>query len=42
MNGVIHIPDEVKKYKNIKARYRSLNGMKKLEDQRKALNYLLK
>lgn len=35
-------PEEVKKYKNIKARYRLLNEMKKLEDQRKALNYLLK
>jgi hypothetical protein len=35
-------PEEVKKYKNIKARYRSLNEMKKLEDQRKALNYLLR
>jgi len=35
-------PEEVKKYKNIKARYRDLNEMKKLEDQRKALNYLLR
>ena len=35
-------PDEVKKYKNIKARYRTLNEMKKLEDQRKSLNYLLR
>jgi len=35
-------PDEVKKYKNIKARYRTLNEMEKLEDQRKALNYLLR
>ena len=35
-------PEEVKKYKNIKARYRTLNEMKKLEDQREALNYLLK
>ena len=35
-------PEEVKRYKNIKARYRTLNEMKKLEDQRKSLNYLLK
>jgi len=35
-------PEEVKKYKNIKARYRTLNEMKKLEDQRKSLNYLLR
>ena len=35
-------PEEVKRYKNIKARYRTLNEMKKLEDQRKALNYLLR
>ena len=35
-------PDEVNKYKNIKARYRALNEMKKLEDQRKSLNYLLR
>ena len=35
-------PEEVRKYKNIKARYRDFNDMKKLEDQRKALNYLLR
>ena len=35
-------PEEVKKYRNIKAKYRNLNEMKKLEDQRKALNYLLR